>query len=65
MFDVYTRFCRSVFAAEGRKMEEVSVEKLYEISMTNKIIISMSLPALDESKYIFKSYKVRTFALCL
>ena len=34
------------------------MEKLYEISMTNKIIISMSLPALDETKYVFKSYKV-------
>ena len=34
------------------------MEKLYEISMTNKIIISMSLPSLDENKYVFKSYKV-------
>ena len=40
-------------------MEEISVEKLYEISMTNKIIVSMSLPALDDNKYVFKSYKVR------
>ena len=39
------------FSAEGRKVEEISVEKLYEISMTNKIIISMSLPSLDENKY--------------
>ena len=36
----------------------MSVEKLYEINMTNKIIISMSLPTLDEAKYVFKSYKV-------
>ena len=44
-------------------MEEISVEKLYEISMTNKIIISMSLPAIDDSKYIFKTYKVSAAAL--
>ncbi|XP_043236080.1 indole-3-acetaldehyde oxidase-like isoform X1 [Amphibalanus amphitrite] len=48
--------------AEGRKMEEISVEKLYEISMANKIIISMKLPALDD-KYIFKSYKITPRAI--
>ena len=49
--------------AEGRKVEEISVEKLYEINMTNKIIISMNLPALDESKYVFKSYKITPRAI--
>ena len=43
-------------------MEEISIYKLYEISMTNKIIVSMSLPTMDDSKCVFKSYKVR--AVC-
>ena len=46
-------------SAEGRKLEEISIDKLYEISMTNKIIVSMTLPPMDDNKFVFKSYKVR------
>ena len=31
--------------------------------MTNKIIVSMSLPPLDDNKYVFKTYKVRVVNL--
>ena len=48
----------SFFTVEGRSAEEMSVETLYNISMRNKFIVSMTLPPMDENKYIFKTYKV-------
>ena len=36
----------------------MDVEELYKIDMNRKVILSMKLPALDDDKYIFKSYKV-------
>lgn len=41
----------------------MSVDKMYEISMTNKLIVSMSLPPIDENKYIFKTYKITPRAI--
>ena len=46
------------FPVEGRSAEDMSVETLYQISMKNKFIVSMTLPPMDENKYIFKTYKV-------
>ena len=40
--------------------EEMDVENLYRIDMDRKVILSMKLSALDDDKYIFKSYKVGT-----
>ena len=46
------------FTVEGKGAEEMSVETLYKIDMKNKFIVSMTLPPIDENKYIFKTYKV-------
>ncbi|XP_037075287.1 LOW QUALITY PROTEIN: indole-3-acetaldehyde oxidase-like [Pollicipes pollicipes] len=43
--------------ASGASME-MNVEKLYEIGMDRKVILSMTLPAIDDNKYTFMSYKI-------
>ena len=45
--------------------EEMDVEKLYRIDMDRKVILSMKLSALDDDKYIFKSYKVGIGQQCM
>ena len=53
----------SSLTVEGKNAEEMSVEMLYKISMKNKFIVSMTLPPIDENKYVFKTYKV-TISVC-
>ncbi|XP_043246690.1 abscisic-aldehyde oxidase-like [Amphibalanus amphitrite] len=48
---------------EGKNAEEMSVEMMYNISMKNKFIVSMTLPPIDENKYIFKTYKITPRAI--
>ena len=38
---------------------EISVEQLLAEDMTSKVIVSITLSTLDETKYIYKSYKVQ------
>ena len=45
-------------ADEDAATSEISVEELLTTDMTHKVIVSITLPTLDETKYVFKSYKV-------
>ncbi|XP_043234925.1 indole-3-acetaldehyde oxidase-like [Amphibalanus amphitrite] len=54
---------RLQIADEDAATTEISVEQLLSEDMARKVIVSVTLPTLDETKYVFKSYKITPRAI--